>query len=213
VSEPAVGIIVLAAGASSRMGEPKQLLRFDGETLLNRAVRVAIETRYRPVVVVLGARAEALRAEVETKDALVVVNEAWAEGMSSSIRTGLGALRASTSSEVEAAVVLLCDQPFITSDIVKQLVEAYRARRVMLVASEYEMRGERTHGVPALFGRALFSELMELRGAEGAKRIITRHAADAAFIDVPAAAFDVDTPDDYRALQNNSRPARKIILD
>ena len=204
MSESAIGIIVLAAGASSRMGEPKQLLRFEGETLLTRAVRAALETPYRPVVVVLGACADALRAEVEASDALVVVNEAWAEGMSSSIRSGLSALEASTRDEIEAAVMLLCDQPFITGDIILQLVDAYRARRALLVASEYEVRGERTRGAPALFSRTLFPELMELRGAEGAKRIITRYVADAAFIVVPAAAFDVDTPDDYRALQANS---------
>ena len=204
MSESAIGIIVLAAGASSRMGEPKQLLRFEGETLLARAVRTALETHYRPVVVVLGAGAEALRAEVETSDALVVVNEAWAEGMSSSIRCGLGALEASASGEIEAAVLLLCDQPFVTSDIIIRLVDVYRAHRRLLVAAEYEVSGERTRGVPALFSRPLFPELMALRGAEGAKRIIMRCEADAAFIAVPAAAFDVDTPDDYHSLQDNA---------
>lgn len=203
-----IGIIVLAAGASSRMGEPKQLLRYGGETLLGRALRAAMETRCRPVVVVLGACAEALRAEVEEKDALVIVNEAWAEGMGSSIRAGLGALRAATSEAIEAAVVLLCDQPFVTSDLIVRLVEAYRARGALLVASAYESRGERTLGVPALFSRALFPELMELDGAEGAKRIIQRHAAGAVCVAAQAAAFDVDTPDDYRALQTEP-PRRK----
>lgn len=201
MSETAVGIIVLAAGASSRMGEPKQLLRYGGETLLGHALRAALETRCRPVVVVLGAGAEALRAEVEGQGAFVIVNEAWAEGMGSSIRAGLDALRAATSEAVEAAVVLLCDQPFVTSNIIVRLVEAYRARRALLVASAYEARGERTLGAPALFSRALFPELMALNGAEGAKRIIQRHAADAVCVAAQAAAFDVDTPDDYRALQ------------
>ncbi|MGB8509744.1 MAG: nucleotidyltransferase family protein [Pyrinomonadaceae bacterium] len=204
MSESAIGIIVLAAGASSRMGEPKQLLRYEGETLLGRAVRAALETRCRPVVVVLGACADALRAEVDATGALVVVNQAWAEGMSSSIRLGLSALGTSTSGELDAAVLLLCDQPFVTSGIIMQLIDAYLERRPMLIASEYEVGGERTRGVPALFSRALFPELMKLRGAEGAKRIITRHESDAAFIAVPAAAFDVDTPDDYQDLQNNS---------
>lgn len=201
VSETAVGVILLAAGASSRMGEPKQLLRYGGETLLGRALRAALESPCRPVVVVLGARAEALRAEVEGQGVLVITNEAWAEGMGSSIRAGLGALRAATSEAAEAAVVLLCDQPFVTSDIIARLVEAYRARRALLVASAYESRGEQPLGAPALFSRALFPELMALDGAEGAKRIIQRHAADAVCVAAQAAAFDIDTPADYRALQ------------
>lgn len=168
---------------------------------MGRALRVAMETRCRPVVVVLGAGAGALRVEVEGRGALVVVNEAWAEGMGSSIRTGLDALRAATSEAVGAAVVLLCDQPFVTSGIIVRLVEAYLARRALLVASAYESRGERTLGAPALFSRALFSELMALDGAEGAKRIIQRHAAEAVCVSVQAAAFDVDTPGDYHALQ------------
>lgn len=200
MSEPNIGVIVLAAGASSRMGEPKQLLRYGGETLLGRALRAALETRCRPVVLVLGAWAETLRAEVEGRGAIVVVNEAWAEGMGSSIRAGLGALRTATSEAIEAAVVLLCDQPFVTSDIVVRLVETYRTQRTLLVASAYEAGGERTLGAPALFSRALFPELMALNGAEGAKRIIQRHAAEAVCVETQAAAFDVDTPDDYRAL-------------
>lgn len=209
MNEPAVGIIVLAAGASSRMGEPKQLLRYGGETLLGRALRAALETRCRPVVVVLGAGAEALRAEVDVTDALVVFNETWAEGMGSSIRAGLSALRAATSETADAVVVLLCDQPFVTSDIIVRLVETYIARRALLVASAYESRGRRTLGAPALFSRALFPELMALNGPEGAKRIIQRHTADAVCVETQSAAFDVDTPDDYHALQTETPPPER----
>ncbi len=210
MNETAVGVILLAAGASSRMGEPKQLLRYRGETLMGRALRAALETRCRPVVVVLGAGAEELRAEVVGKDALVVFNEAWAEGMGSSIRAGLSALQTatSTSGAIDAAVVLLCDQPFVTSDIITRLVEAHLTRRALLVASAYESRGERTLSAPALFSRALFPELMALNGAEGAKRIIQRHAADVVCVETQSAAFDVDTPDDYHALQAETPPPK-----
>src|SRR5437868_14169899 len=105
MSAQPVGLIVLAAGASSRMGTPKQLLRYDGETLLRRAVRVALGARCRPAVVVLGAQAEALRGEVV--GAQVVINEEWAEGMASSLRCGLRALEAATSEPLAAAVLLL----------------------------------------------------------------------------------------------------------
>lgn len=201
MSESSIGIIVLAAGAGSRMGQPKQLLKFEGETLLKRAVRTALETRHRPVVVVLGFCADALREEINLPEALPAVNQFWPEGMSSSIHCGLErALEATAPDGIEAAVLMLCDQPFVTSHVILRLVDAYRARGALLVASEYETGGEKTLGVPTLFSRALFPELMALDGAEGAKRIIARHRKEAAVIHAPEAAFDVDTPDDYARL-------------
>jgi molybdenum cofactor cytidylyltransferase len=201
VNESDIGIIVLAAGASSRLGQPKQLLKFEGETLLNRAVRAALETHHRPVIVVLGSQADDLQEKIAAPDAVIVVNQFWNEGMSSSIRCGLRALEATVTNKIEAAVLMLCDQPLITSDVISRLVDTYRSRQVLLVASEYEARGEKTLGVPALFSRALFPELMALDEAGGAKRIIARHRAEAASVATPEAAFDVDTPEDYRALR------------
>jgi molybdenum cofactor cytidylyltransferase len=206
MSGPRIGAVVLAAGESVRMGEPKQLLRYEGETLLGRAALAALGSSCRPVVVVLGSNAEELRNEVDSTRARFVVNGEWAEGMSSSIRRGLHALDESVPGEVEveAAVFLLCDQPLVTSEVIERLVGAYRTGRAPLVVSEYEARGEKTLGVPALFGRQLFAELKELRGAEGAKRVIARHAAEAEVVAVPEAAFDVDTPDDYLLLRQRA---------
>jgi molybdenum cofactor cytidylyltransferase len=99
---------------------------------------------------------------------------------------------------------MLCDQPFVTGDVLRRLAHAYQAKHALLIASEYTAGGERTLGVPALFSRALFPELMALGGAEGAKRIIARHAAEAEVISVPEAAYDIDTPDDYRTLRDNA---------
>jgi molybdenum cofactor cytidylyltransferase len=203
VSGSAIGIIVLAAGESSRMGEPKQLLRVAGETLLGRTVRAALETPCRPVVVVLGARADAVRdAVAAAAEVRVVVNRVWAEGMSSSIRCGVRALAA--IDEIGAAILLLCDQPFVTSEVIMRLVAAYHARRTLLVAAEYEADGEQTRGVPALFARRLFPELLALRGAEGARRLIRRHIAETTLVAVPEAAFDVDTPANYLAVSQQS---------
>lgn len=198
VTEPTVGVVVLAAGASTRMGEPKQMLKYGGETLLGRAVRAALGTRCRPVVVVLGSHSAAMLEEAAATGARVVVNEGWAEGMASSIRRGLRELE--ESADVDAVLLTLCDQPLVTAEILVRLVDVYRRRRAPLVASEYESGGVRARGVPALFGRSLFPELFELRGAEGARRVIARHAEAASVIAVPEAAFDVDTPDDYARL-------------
>lgn len=186
------------------MGEPKQLLRFANETLLARAGRAALDSRCRPVVVVLGAHAEALRGEVAPAEAQVVVNPEWTEGMASSIRRGITALEAATSGKARAAVLTLCDQPLVTGEVINRLLAAYEVKASLLVASEYEAGGERTRGVPALFSRALFPELVALRGAEGAKRVVARYSSRAAFISAPEAAFDVDTPEDYRALKREA---------
>lgn len=209
VSESVVGIVVLAAGASERMGEPKQLLRYGGETLLRRAVRAALDSRCRPAVVVLGARSELLideaaGARVEEGDgARVVVNQGWAEGMASSIRCGLNAIEEETQGRMDASVFMLCDQPFVTGEVVNRLLEAYETKRPPLVASEYPSGVERTLGVPALFSRTLFQELLELRGDEGARRVIRRHASEAVTVAVPEAVFDVDTREDYMLLQSS----------
>lgn len=204
MSEATVGIIVLAAGASSRMGEPKGLLAFEGETLIKRAVRAALGTGCRPVIVVLGSNASALHDEIAETDALVLFNRNWFEGMSSSIRCGIETLEGCAQDKPEAVILTLCDQPFVTSACLRRLIDSYRASGAALVASEYEAAGEKTFGVPALFSRALFSELMSLSGAEGAKRVIMRHRQEAAVVALPEAAFDVDTPDDYLALRDKA---------
>ncbi|HMH11874.1 MAG TPA: nucleotidyltransferase family protein, partial [Edaphobacter sp.] len=104
-----VAAVVLAAGSSSRLGEPKQLVRLGGENLLERAVRVACEAGCAPVVVVLGAGAEMIRSQCSMGDARVLVNEGWEEGMASSIRLGMGILE-----DVEGVVLMTCDQPAVT---------------------------------------------------------------------------------------------------
>lgn len=196
-----IAVIVLAAGASTRMGEPKQLLRYRGETLLRRATNAALASACRPVVVVTGAQPYASCDQLADTDARIAVNREWAEGMSSSIRCGIEAVEAAaTAGAIDAAVITLCDQPFVTGVVLDRLVHAYLVGTSPLVVSEYETDGETTRGVPALFGRSLFPELVNLRGSIGAKPVIERHASRAIVVRVPEAAFDIDTPRDYRSL-------------
>lgn len=195
VSIPTVGIVVLAAGTSTRMGAPKQLLPYQGRSLLRHVVEMALDSICQPVIVVLGARAEQLQQELKNLAVQVVENLRWAEGMSSSICTGITALNA-TSNKATAAVLILCDQPFVSAQVINQLVEAYHFTGKPIVGSEYAG----TIGVPALFSHSFFSELMALKGSEGAKQVITRNIDQVYSVHFPDGAIDIDTPEDYELL-------------
>lgn len=190
-----VGAVVLAAGSSSRMGAPKQSLRFRGEALLRRAALAALGAGCRPVVVVTGAHAERSRAELRGLGVLEAVNAGWAAGMSSSIRAGVEALLVADA-DTAAVVLMLCDQPHVTPEVVAALVEAHRSTRSPVVASAYGGG----YGAPALFGRELFAELALLEGGSGAKQVIERHASGARFVPFEGGEVDVDTPDDFARL-------------
>jgi molybdenum cofactor cytidylyltransferase len=190
-----VGAVVLAAGSSSRMGRPKQTLQYRGESLLRRAALAALGAGCRPVVVVTGAHAQLSRRVLEGLDVREVLNTLWETGMASSVRAGVeGLMRA--DADAEAAVLMLCDQPHVTAEIVSGLIKAYRATGSPVVASVYGGG----FGVPALFGRALFAELLRLEGAAGAKQVIKRHSSEAHFLPFPGGEVDVDTPDDFSQL-------------
>ena len=190
-----VGAVILAAGSSSRMGRPKQTLQFQGTSLLKRATLAALDATCRPVVVVTGAHAELSRRELDQPDVREAFNPDWETGMGSSVRVGIEGL-VNIDADVAAAVLLLCDQPHVTSDVVASLLAAYQTTGRPLIASAY---GE-SFGVPALFSRTLFTELTQLAGSSGAKEIIKRHASEAHFLPFPEGEVDVDTPDDFSCL-------------
>jgi xanthine/CO dehydrogenase XdhC/CoxF family maturation factor/CTP:molybdopterin cytidylyltransferase MocA len=197
---PSIAIIILAAGASTRMGRPKQLLTYDGRTFLRNAAEMAVASVCRPIIVILGANADRLHSEIGGLPVQPVVNERWAEGLGSSIRAGVEALeRCDREEAAEAVVLMLCDQPFVTAAVIDELVTAYRSSGKRLIASEYGG----TMGVPALFGREYFAELAALSGAAGAKQIIAVHASEVVRVPFPNGATDIDTPEDYVALQSS----------
>lgn len=189
------GIIILAAGDSTRMGTPKQLLAWNGTSLLRHAISQALALPNADVVVVLGAKLDAMRREIGDLPALVVENPNWREGMGSSLRAGLRALL-DTQPGTEAVIFHLCDQPLVSAAIMEALAARHRESGCALVASEYGG----TLGVPALFDRSLFPELLALGGAEGARQVIRRHCALAAAIPFPGGEIDIDTADDYARL-------------
>jgi molybdenum cofactor cytidylyltransferase len=162
-----VGLIILAAGASTRMGTPKQLLPYRGRSFVRHIAEVAIASVCQPIAVVLGANAERIKPEISQLPVQIVENQQWAEGMSSSIRVGLEALLG-VNQNLEAVAIALCDQPFVSSQTLDRIVEAYHFTGKPIIASEYAG----TLGVPVLFSHTLFSELMALKSNEGAKQLI-----------------------------------------
>jgi molybdenum cofactor cytidylyltransferase len=192
---PGVGAVILAAGSSSRMGSPKQILPFRGESLLRRAARAALDAGCFPVVVVTGAHAELSRRELDGLDVREAFNPRWETGMASSIAQGLAGLVAADA-DAAAAVFLLCDQPHVTAKVINGLAAAHRATRKPVIASAYGG----SFGVPALFSRPLFAELAKLEGGAGAKQVIERYAAEAHFLPFPEGEVDVDTRDDFSRL-------------
>ena len=173
-----VGAVVLAAGASTRLDSPKQLAVLGGETLLERAVRVAREAGCSPVVVVLGASAELIRDSCELKDALLVMNYAWASGMGSSIEVGARAL-----ADVDGCLVMTCDMPAVSGNHLLELMASGE-----VTASSYGAR----RGVPAYFPASAFGGLRELRGDVGARELLRT----AKCVELPNGELDVDSVED-----------------
>jgi molybdenum cofactor cytidylyltransferase len=192
-----IGAVVLAAGVSSRLKQPKQLVEFRGKTLLRRAVETALEAAFDPVLVVLGANFERTRAEIEDLPVEIVFNEVWEDGLSSSIKTGIEFLRDKHAS-VKATLVMLADQPFITASHLNLLRQKYLARSDNpIVAAGYDG----AVGVPAIFSASVFDDLRSLAGDEGAKRVIKKYGALVRTINLPEAAIDIDTPADLEKLR------------
>jgi molybdenum cofactor cytidylyltransferase len=191
-----VGVVILAAGGSRRMGHPKQLLPFDGRTLLRRAVDTALATTCRPVVVTTGAYEDLIRAELQSLPVSVAHNPDWMQGLSSSLRIGIEALVRAADGDLEGVVITLADQPLVGVDDINRLVEVHRLTGKEIVASEYAG----TQGVPMFMAARLFGEAIALTGNVGAKSLISRHVEQVASVPLPAAAMDVDTRADYERL-------------
>ena len=185
------------------MGRPKQLLTYNGHTFLRKAAEVAVASVCRPLLVVLGAYADQLQSEIDGLLIRSVINDRWAEGMGSSIRAGLEALKhCDREGAAKAVILMLCDQPFVTAAVINNLVTAFRSNSKGIVASEYGG----ILGVPALFAREYFAALVALSGAAGAKQFIAAHASEVMRVPFPQGTTDVDTPEDYRQLLRAMMP-------
>ena len=199
-----IGIVILAGGGSRKLGSPKQLVEFHGKSLLRHAAQTALSCECEHTIVVLGSRADEIGEEIRNIAVETVVNDGWEGGISTSLRKGLTRLMESDQ-ELRAVVIMLSDQPFVNEKTIRSLIETYHSSRKPIVASEYDG----VLGVPALFDRELFGELLALEGDAGA-RVVIRQGSDTriATVAAPEAAFDVDTPADRLRLKNLEADAR-----
>src|ERR1700743_1804510 len=181
------GAIILAAGESNRLGRPKQNLQFNGQTLLQHAVDSAQQSECKPVIVVLGANDNAI---TPPGGGTVLYNKDWKEGMASSIRTAINGINNDLS--VDKVIIMLCDQAFVSTALLNSLIDKQIETGKPIVASTYND----IIGVPALFDRTFFAELLLLKGHEGAKKILITHANEIATIPFEKGSIDIDTPDD-----------------
>lgn len=187
--EPFVSALILAAGPSRRMGTAKLALPVEGVAMLRRVAEAAVGSRCRETVVVLGAAQDVYRPLLQGVPVLIVENPDFEHGMSTSIRAGVAAL----SAESKAVVILLADQPRITSHIINRLIEAYLEEGKRIVASSYQG----VVGVPVLFDGALYLELLTLEGDGGARSVIETYPQHGVAVPLEEGAWeDVDVPSD-----------------
>jgi molybdenum cofactor cytidylyltransferase len=210
-----IAAIILAAGGSTRFARPKQLVQFRGKSLLRRIVDAAAETNCSPVVVVIGSETEKTRGELAGTSAIAVENKDWQRGIGVSIRAGVqGAIdnatkegRLSAVSKpplLEAIVLLTCDQPFVDAQTIRELIALYEKAKKAIVASSYSD----TLGVPALFDRSCFAELLALDDDSGAKLIILSKRERVAEFLFPEGMIDIDTAEDLELARRTQRSQR-----
>jgi molybdenum cofactor cytidylyltransferase len=187
-----IGVVILAAGASRRMGRPKQLLLLNGEALVRRTARIALALDCGPVVVVTGAYADAVEAALEGCDVAQVFCGRWEEGMGASLRTGVGEL-SRRHPDLQAVLILLVDQPGADTEYLQELIKLFQRGGMPVAASEYE----ETTGPPAVFSRMFFPELLALQGDAGAKKLLLEQRSQCISLPFPAGGMDLDTPEDW----------------
>jgi molybdenum cofactor cytidylyltransferase len=188
-------LLLLAAGASSRLGLPKMFLYYKGKTLLHHITDAAMDVVPSPLFVVAGEHTQAIRNILQGHTAMVLHNDHWQEGMGGSIRTGIqGILDAGYAPE--SVLITVCDQPFITPDLLNALITAKTETGKGIIACSYD----ETIGTPVLFDKQYYPNLLELNGQHGAKKILQQFPDDVTTVPFPQGGVDIDTPEDYERL-------------
>ncbi|HEY5405737.1 MAG TPA: nucleotidyltransferase family protein [Ginsengibacter sp.] len=190
-------IVILAAGQSTRFGSPKQLLRFNGKSLLQNAVDAALQTNL-PVIIVVGANSNLMKNELKGLSIMIEENKTWREGMSTSLHYGLTAAR-NLNKDIEGIIFMVSDQPFVSVSLLNNLCKLQQQCNTPIVACSYAEK----LGTPVLFHKIFFEELMSLRGDTGARKLIEKYKKLTSSVPFPEGVIDIDTREDYNALLRN----------
>ncbi|RYY57541.1 MAG: nucleotidyltransferase family protein [Chitinophagaceae bacterium] len=193
-----IGIIILAAGESVRLGRPKQNLYYNGKSLVQHVSDEAKKAGLDPVIVVTGAFEKEVLEKLDTDGLTISHNKDWQQGMAAGIKSGLNAL--DTAGAFDAVIVSVCDQPFLSATIFESLKEARLHTGKGIIASAYAG----TVGVPVLFDKKYFTALENAEEAEGTKKLIHQFREDLAHVDFEAGSIDIDTEEDYNLLLDQS---------
>lgn len=196
--EATTGIIILTAGNSSRLGQPKQLLKYKGNTLLRNTITQVKLVPNSIIVVVTGAYKQQIVEELAFAEVNVVDNPHWQDGMASSISAGLSKLRV-LSPNIETCIFTVCDQPYLSAEIFTRMLALHSECKKGIVASAYAD----TLGVPMLFNRKYFDVLVNLTGQDGAKKLLQNYKEDVMSVPFKNGHIDIDTIDDYKKLINS----------
>ena len=186
-----IGVLILAAGSSSRMGTSKQMLPIEGKSLLAKTISAAIEAKLENIIVILGSNADEHRIEANEFPVTTLLNNDWHKGMGTSIKTGVEHFQRQQS--IQGVVILVCDQPKLSPEIILSLIEKEKQTHKPIIASQYA----NTLGVPALFMRTVFDKLLTLGHDHGAKKIIMENSDHVSIVEFPAGEIDLDTKEDY----------------
>ncbi len=186
-----IGAVVLAAGGSTRLGQPKQLLLYQGQSLVRHSATAALDAGCTPVVVVVGADGAKVATALRDLAVTIMPNENWQRGLGTSVRAGVARLH-----ECDALILLVCDQPKVDAGLLRQLIARQHETGQPMIASRYAG----THGVPALFTRACYERLLALDDETGAKALLHAEPGEVAQVAFEAGVLDIDTPADLASL-------------
>lgn len=191
-----IAVILLAAGASKRMGTPKQLLKWGNTTLVEHAIKVVQESYQIKIIVVLGANYQIVKSKIEQLPIEIILNKDWEIGLGKSIAFGISHLIESKS-EYDGVLIILADQPLIDSKHLNALMDAFRVGERQIIATDYD---NNKHGVPVLFDKCYFVELSQLNDDKGAKSILQKYSEKVSVLTTNNKISDIDTMEDYKNL-------------
>jgi molybdenum cofactor cytidylyltransferase len=191
---PDIAIVILAAGESKRMGLPKQLLQWGNASLIGHAVQTALKVPHKEVVVVLGANYVQVYNEIKHYSVTSLNNKEWEMGLGTSISKGINYIK-NIRSNVDGVFIMLADQPFITSNFLELLIHDFKPNKNQIIATSYK---KGTYGVPALFDKSYFDELIQLHDDFGAKYLLKKNESNVKVLTPPNKNIDLDTEEDYK---------------